>query len=54
MGVAGGSTIWDDRDRLVGRMRRIVPDLDVHHRGQTAKPLRADAESIDLVIKLEA
>ena len=35
-------------------MRRIVENLDVEHRRQPAQPLRADAEPVDLVVKLDA
>ena len=42
--------VRDHADRLAGGVRRIVEDLDVEHRRQSAQALRADAERVDLVV----
>ena len=53
MRVPRGGTVRDNRHRLVGGVRRVILDLDVHHRGQPAEPLGTDAQAIDLVVQLE-
>ena len=54
MRVPRRRAIGNNRHRLVGGMRRIIPDLDVHHRGKTAETLRADTEPVDLVVQFQA
>ncbi len=51
--VAVGRALRDQPHRLRGRVAREGPDLHVHHRGQPAEPLRADAERVDAVVDLQ-
>ena len=54
MRVAGRGAIGDHGDRFRRGVRRPILDLDVEHGGEAAKPLRADAERVDLFIQLDA
>ena len=49
-----GGAVGDHRHGLVRRVRRVIQNLHVEHRGQAAEALRADAECIDLVVELDA
>jgi hypothetical protein len=52
--VARRRAVGDQRHRQVGGVGRVVEHLDVEHRGQAAKALRADAQGIDLFVQFEA
>ncbi len=54
MRVARGRAVGNHGDRKIGRVRRSVDHLDVEHRGQAAQSLRADAETVDLVVEFDA
>ena len=54
MRVARGSAVRDHRHRQVGRVGRVVLDLDIEHGGQATQALRADAQRVDLLVQLQA
>ncbi len=54
MRVARRGAVRDHRDGLRRGVRRPVVDFHVEHGREAAEPLRADAERIDLFIKLDA
>ena len=52
--VARGGAVRNDRDRQRRGVRRVILDLHVQHRRQSAESLRADAERVHLVQNLQA
>jgi hypothetical protein len=46
------AAVGNDRDRQTRGVRRIIEDLDVEHRRQSAQALRADAQRIHLLVEL--
>ena len=52
MRVPGRGTVRNDRDRFVGSMRRVILDLDIHYRCESAQALGADAETVYFFVEL--
>ena len=49
VGVARCCAVRNHRHRQRCRVGRVILDLHIQHRGETAKPLRADTECVDLL-----
>ena len=54
MHMARCGTIGNHRDRQRGGMSRIVLDLDIEHRRQSAEPLCSDSQRVDLVVYFDS
>jgi len=54
MRMARGGAVGDHRHRQVGRVGREVAYLHVQHGRQSAQPLSADAQRVDLLVEFDA